>query len=205
MIRRYTLLALVLLSVVIAACAKKRPPAPPPPPPPAEEPAPAPAQPRGEPLPPTPPEAAPEPEQPGPVAPVTDALVVSAWAEPRRLPPGGGQAQIIVRVSEERPDLDEHVVGHGLAGERGAGGAEREVAATPSGPREERLDVGRVLRAHDGLRDQPVDRRVGRAAQAIDGPREDARRREDLLEVEDDGGVGRAHRGYSPPTGTSMR
>jgi hypothetical protein len=30
---------------------------------------------------------------------VKDPVVVSAWAEPRRLPSGGGQAQIIVRVS----------------------------------------------------------------------------------------------------------
>ncbi len=29
---------------------------------------------------------------------ITEPIVVAAWAEPRRLPPGGGQAQILVRV-----------------------------------------------------------------------------------------------------------
>ena len=110
-----------------------------------------------------------------------------------------------LRAAEERADLDEHVVGDRLAGERRAGRAERQVPAAPAGPCEERLHLGHVLRPHDGLGDEPVDRRVGGAAEAVDRPREDARGREDLLEVEDDGRVGGPHRGYSPPTGTSKR
>lgn len=100
MTRRLTPAALVTLAVLLPACAPKRPYAPPPPPPPAaEEPAPAPPLPHGEPLPPAPPAETPPPEPPGPVTSVEEPIVVSAWAEPRRLPPGGGQAQIIVRVS----------------------------------------------------------------------------------------------------------
>ena len=100
MTRRSTTTALVLLVAALPACAKKRPYAPPPPPPPVEEPAaPAPPVPHGEPLPPAPAQEAPKPDQPGPVQVVKDPLVVAAWAEPRRLPPGGGQAQILVRVS----------------------------------------------------------------------------------------------------------
>lgn len=33
-----------------------------------------------------------------PLAVVNESFAVSAWTEPRRLPPGGGQAQVIVRV-----------------------------------------------------------------------------------------------------------
>ena len=40
-----------------------------------------------------------EPE-PLPVKKVDEEIVVAAWAEPSRLPPGGGQAQILVRVQK---------------------------------------------------------------------------------------------------------
>lgn len=40
-------------------------------------------------------------EEPLPVKAVEEPIVVAAWAEPRELPPGGGQAQILVRV--QRP------------------------------------------------------------------------------------------------------
>jgi hypothetical protein len=98
MTRRLALASLLLLVAVLPACAKKRPA--PPPPPPAEEPAPPPPPvPHAEPLPPALPQETPRDEQPGPVDPAKEPLVVAAWAEPHRLPPGGGQAQILVRVS----------------------------------------------------------------------------------------------------------
>ncbi len=58
--------------------------------------------------PPTPPQApgtalTPEPageEEPLPVTPVTEPIVVAAWAEPKELPAGGGQAQILVRIQK---------------------------------------------------------------------------------------------------------
>jgi len=31
---------------------------------------------------------------------VPDPIVVAAWAEPKELPPGGGQAQILVRIQK---------------------------------------------------------------------------------------------------------
>lgn len=34
------------------------------------------------------------------VAPVAEPIVVAAWAEPKELPPGGGQAQILVRIQK---------------------------------------------------------------------------------------------------------
>ena len=37
-------------------------------------------------------------EEPLVVTPVQEPIVVAAWAEPKELPPGGGQAQIIVRI-----------------------------------------------------------------------------------------------------------
>jgi hypothetical protein len=40
-----------------------------------------------------------EPE-PLPVKKVPEELVVAAWSEPSRLPPGGGQTQILVRVQK---------------------------------------------------------------------------------------------------------
>jgi hypothetical protein len=81
-------LGLLLLSLGLASCAtlglRKEPPPPPPPPP-------------GEPL-------TPEPqardEEFLPVKPVEEEIVVAAWAEPKQLPPGGGQAQILVRVQK---------------------------------------------------------------------------------------------------------
>jgi len=87
--RAATVLLLVVLAV-LPACAKSRLPPPPPP------------LPRGEPLPPEPgrPQEAPRDEDPGPVTPVAGTIVVAAWAEPRRLPAGGGQAQILVRVQK---------------------------------------------------------------------------------------------------------
>jgi hypothetical protein len=46
----------------------------------------------------------PEPQQgsdePGPVTPVAEPIVVAAWAEPKELPAGGGQAQILVRIQK---------------------------------------------------------------------------------------------------------
>ena len=39
------------------------------------------------------------PEEPLPVKKATEEVVIAAWAEPRRLPPAGGQAQILVRLS----------------------------------------------------------------------------------------------------------
>ena len=38
-------------------------------------------------------------DEPLPVKAVDEPIVVAAWAEPRRSPPGGGQAQILVRVA----------------------------------------------------------------------------------------------------------
>lgn len=47
-------------------------------------------------------EPTPEPEAPAPerreVRPEKEALIIAAWAEPTHLPPGGGQAQILIRV-----------------------------------------------------------------------------------------------------------
>lgn len=47
---------------------------------------------RGRPGPPAPPSA------PLPVKKAPEDVVVAAWAEPRHLPPGGGQSQILVRL-----------------------------------------------------------------------------------------------------------
>jgi hypothetical protein len=56
-----------------------------------------PSPPRGEPL-------TPESQAPGAdelaVHRVAEPIVVAAWAEPRELPPGGGSAQILVRVQK---------------------------------------------------------------------------------------------------------
>lgn len=43
---------------------------------------------------------APEAPEPLPVKKVPEELVVAAWSEPARLPPGGGQTQILVRVQK---------------------------------------------------------------------------------------------------------
>ena len=86
---------IVLLGVGLLSCGTlnriRKPPPPPPPPPPAQEP--------GRPLTPVPPEEAPKQEY-LPVRKVPDPIVVAAWAEPKHLPPGGGQAQILVRIQK---------------------------------------------------------------------------------------------------------
>ena len=81
-------LALLLVVVLLPACATHREPPPPPPPP------------RGEPLPPEPPPPPRQEEEPLAVHEVQEPIVVAAWAEPRLLPPGGGQAQIMIRVQK---------------------------------------------------------------------------------------------------------
>ena len=87
--RRHALRLAVLVACVAAlvSCATHRhqPPPPPPPPP-------------GEPLQPEPP--APPGEVELPVKAVEEPIVVAAWAEPRQLPPGGGQSQILVRIQK---------------------------------------------------------------------------------------------------------
>jgi hypothetical protein len=83
--------AALLATALVAGCATLRHEPPPPPPPP----------PRGEPLP-AEPLPAPKPDaEPSPVRVVREPIVVAAWAEPRYLPVGGGQAQIIVRVQKK--------------------------------------------------------------------------------------------------------
>ncbi len=113
------------------------------------------------------------------------------------------------RLPEEGSELDEHVVAHGLAVERRAGGAEGEVTVLLARPAEELADLGDAARTHDRLRDQPVDRGVGRAAQAVDRPRQHAFGREDALEVLDHARVGlaqhRAAHGRGSATGTWKR
>ncbi len=81
------LLLLLLAAPLVPGCATHEPPPPPPPP-------------RGEPLPPAVPpgQAERRDEEPGPVRVVEEPIVVAAWAEPRQLPAGGGQVQILVRV-----------------------------------------------------------------------------------------------------------
>jgi hypothetical protein len=93
-----TVLAPAVVLFALSACGPKVR-YPPPPPPPAAEPPPVPV-PRAEPLPPLPPPEtqAPRADAPGPVELVKEPIVVAAWAEPRRLPTGGGQTQILVRV-----------------------------------------------------------------------------------------------------------
>jgi hypothetical protein len=84
-------LGLLLCALVCGACAKLglRPgePAPPPPPPPA-----------GTAL--TPEPQVPPDEELLPVTPVAEPIGVAAWAEPKQLPAGGGQAQILVRIQK---------------------------------------------------------------------------------------------------------
>lgn len=46
------------------------------------------------------PEATPPDDEPLPVTPVAEPIVVAAWAEPKELPAGGGQAQILVRIQK---------------------------------------------------------------------------------------------------------
>ena len=49
---------------------------------------------------PLPPVTAPEEEPPLPVKKVDEEIIVAAWAEPAKLPEGGGQSQILVRVQK---------------------------------------------------------------------------------------------------------
>ena len=59
--------------------------------------------PRGEPPPPAPPapeSPPPPPPRPREVKSVRQEIVVAAWSEPKVLPPGGGQAHILVRVQK---------------------------------------------------------------------------------------------------------
>jgi hypothetical protein len=88
---------LVLCVTASLSCAGRRY-APPPPPPPGQAPTPEPPPP-GQALAPEPP--VPPDEEPLPVQVVGEPIVVAAWAEPRQLPAGGGQAQILVRVQKE--------------------------------------------------------------------------------------------------------
>lgn len=86
---------IVLASTCLLSCAalgRTREPPPPPPPP-------APTSTPGEPLTPEPPSTAPK-EEYLPVKKVPDPIVVAAWAEPKALPPGGGQVQILVRIQK---------------------------------------------------------------------------------------------------------
>ena len=91
MIRRQAPLAVlvVLWALASASCAtsgsRRQPPPPPPPPP-------------GQTLTPEPP--VPVDDEPLPVRVVEEPIVVAAWAEPRQLPAGGGQVQIIVRIQK---------------------------------------------------------------------------------------------------------
>ena len=81
-------LRLLLCALACGACApgsRREPPAPP-------------AVPPGTAL--TPDAQAPPDEEPLPVTPVEEAIVVAAWAEPKELPAGGGQAQILVRIQK---------------------------------------------------------------------------------------------------------
>jgi hypothetical protein len=81
------LAVLVACTTALLSCATHRhePPPPPPPPP-------------GEPLQPEPP--APPEEVELTVKAVQEPIVVAAWAEPRQLPAGGGQSQILVRIQK---------------------------------------------------------------------------------------------------------
>lgn len=82
---------LALCALAAVSCASRRYPPPPPPP-----------GPPGQvltPEPPPPPERPPEDDS-LPVQKAAEPVVVAAWAEPRQLPPGGGQAQIIVRIQK---------------------------------------------------------------------------------------------------------
>jgi hypothetical protein len=92
-----TALAVTLVCLSGAGCAtfssgRKYPPPPPPPP---ESTAGVPLRP--EPL--AEPAAAPR-NEPLPVQEVADPIVVAAWAEPKHLPPWGGEVQILVRVQK---------------------------------------------------------------------------------------------------------
>jgi hypothetical protein len=88
LVPRLCLLAALLGLLVSGSCAThggRGGPPPPPPPPPGQALTPEPPVPEDEPL---------------PVRAVEEPIVVAAWAEPRQLPPGGGQAQILVRIQK---------------------------------------------------------------------------------------------------------
>jgi len=90
MLRRQAFTACLLLvaALLTGGCqtfGHKEPPPPPPPPP-------------GTAL---TPEADSGDEEPLPVTPVAEPIVVAAWAEPKELPAGGGQSQIMVRIQKE--------------------------------------------------------------------------------------------------------
>ena len=105
-------LLLVLACLVLVSCktlgsrSRKYPPPPPPAAAPSspgepltpEPPSPEPVAPEPLPAEPLPAEPASETERPLPVSRVPDEIVVEAWSEPKRLPPWGGQVQILVRV-----------------------------------------------------------------------------------------------------------
>jgi hypothetical protein len=83
-------LGLLLCALACGACAKRGPRSSEPPPPPPLQPGTA-LEPETQ--------AAPD-EEPLPVTPVQEPIVVAAWAEPKQLPHGGGQAQILVRIQK---------------------------------------------------------------------------------------------------------
>ena len=71
------------------------------------------------------------------------------------------------------------------------------MATLASAVGEEGADFGQVLGAHHGIGDQAIDRRVGGAAQAIDGPTEDALGGQEATEVADQDRIGGPHFAYS--------
>jgi hypothetical protein len=79
------LLMLCVLSISCRTFQRQQPSPPPPPPPP------------GQPLPPV---ATPDEEPALVVKKVQEEIIVAAWAEPAKLPEGGGQSQILVRVQK---------------------------------------------------------------------------------------------------------
>jgi hypothetical protein len=89
---------LATLAVALIACATRRPPAVVGPAPPPAAAGPSPAQ--TPPPPPAPPVAATPAEEEPTVASATEEITVSVWSEPKRLPLGGGQAQIIIRAQK---------------------------------------------------------------------------------------------------------
>ena len=82
-------LRLLLCALACGACATLGRRQEPPPPPPAQP---------GTAL--TPEAQAPSDDEPLPVTTVSEPIVVAAWAEPKELPAGGGQAQILVRIQK---------------------------------------------------------------------------------------------------------
>jgi hypothetical protein len=85
--RRHVLVGLLVALVSVSCASLGRKPSPPPPPPPP-----------GQPL--TPEATLAPDDEPLPVNPVAEPIVVAAWAEPKELPEGGGQVQILVRVQK---------------------------------------------------------------------------------------------------------